>query len=190
MAVERLTLEAAVAFFTEFFRGAHHIPADGTAANQKRLPHAPGAHHVLPWGDGFHVVHDASYATYDFDELTRLVFLAHDRCVRVALEPCRKGLRICIWARQRDGRFEERHPTLDDAVWTWRHTATPGAADRRARFNQLMLNPDLRPEGTTEAALAYWPDALIVQFLAFADNVKAMAGTGVTVDDVIEGKAP
>ena len=71
------------------------------------------------WGDGvrFKLRHH-SLSTYDFDELTRLVILAHDECVRIeinALAP--KIMAISMWQRnKRDGSMFERHPTIDGAI--------------------------------------------------------------------------
>lgn len=63
-------------------------------------------------------------ATFDDDTLTRLVFAAHDECLRVELSQSRPGhLKILLHPRNlRDGRFCERHPTLESAVVKWRTT--------------------------------------------------------------------
>lgn len=95
--------EAAIDFFALFFLGRHHIPRN-----------------LKPWGDGWAVSAYDALSTFDFDGLTRLVFLAHDHAVRVEVTPCNpQMLRIAIWQRVRDGRISERHPTLDDAVSRW-----------------------------------------------------------------------
>ena len=62
---KQMSKEAAVEFFGAFFLGEHHIPGE-----------------VKPWGLGWCVSCPGTLATFDFDGLTRLVFLAHDRCVR------------------------------------------------------------------------------------------------------------
>jgi hypothetical protein len=57
-------------------------------------------------------------STFDFDYLTRLVVLAHDRCVRVAIvssAPRRLGLTLHRRAG-REGAMHERHPTIEEAV--------------------------------------------------------------------------
>lgn len=59
-------------------------------------------------------------STFDFDDLTRLVFLAHDRCIRVDVSPSMKYARILFHPRQREGGMSERHPTLECAVEKWR----------------------------------------------------------------------
>jgi hypothetical protein len=96
----RLSEEDAKAFFAEFYRGEHHFPGK-----------------IKPFGEGWSMSHFGSMATFDGDELTRLVLLAHSRCVRVELSnggPNR--LRIAIWGRQREGRMYERHPTIEQAL--------------------------------------------------------------------------
>ena len=115
----RLTREDAVAFFSALFRGEHHIP------NGSRR----GDDGVTPHGLGWCVIDDGTnWATFDFNELTRLVFLAHDRCLRVEVTPARNGkLKIAIWRREREGAQSRRHPTLEKAVEAWR--ATEGRQD-------------------------------------------------------------
>jgi hypothetical protein len=57
-------------------------------------------------------------ATYDFSDLTTLVFLAHDHCIRVQIGPCNNQyLELVFHPReQREGGMSERHPTLEEAV--------------------------------------------------------------------------
>ena len=62
---------------------------------------------------------------HEFDDLTRLVFLAHDRCVRVEIGNSGPGMiKIIIHKRHhRDGQPSyERHPTIETALKTWRKT--------------------------------------------------------------------
>ena len=111
----RLTREDAVALF----RGEHHIPSGSRR----------GADGVTPHGLGWCVLDDGTeWATFDFNDLTRLVFLAHDRCLRASVTPARNGkLKIAIWRREREGAHSRRHPTLEKAVEAWR--ATEGRQD-------------------------------------------------------------
>jgi len=97
----------AIAFFSEFYRGEHHFPAK-----------------VKPYGPGWSISHFGPLATFDSDDLTRLVFLAHDRCIRVQVEqggPNR--IRIAIWKRVREGCLYERHPTIEQALKSFRKEA-------------------------------------------------------------------
>lgn len=106
MEKEHLTLKEATDFFAEFYRGAHHIPA----------------YKPKPFGYGFCVNHDrGDLASFDFCQLTMLVVMAHDKCIRVSVDAARNGIiKIAIWKRKREGSMSERHPTLEDAVKTIR----------------------------------------------------------------------
>jgi hypothetical protein len=61
-------------------------------------------------------------ATWDFDTLTRLVFLAHDLCIRVSIVGgFRHEVKLLLHPREaREGQMYERHPTLEQAVKAWR----------------------------------------------------------------------
>lgn len=106
MTVLKLTKDEAVSFFSALFGGEHHIPG----------------HAVIPVGvGGYYVDSSIPMATYDGRMLTNLVFLAHERAVRVEISPCRGSrLRISIWKRVRSGEYYERHPTLEDAHKDWK----------------------------------------------------------------------
>lgn len=101
-----MTEAEATEFFSILFFGKHHIPGD-----------------VKPFGRGWKVsVYAGTLATYDYDSLTRLVFLAHDKCVRAEIiqgGPGRVG--IAIWKRHnRNGDTYSRHPTIKCALVNWR----------------------------------------------------------------------
>jgi hypothetical protein len=56
-------------------------------------------------------------ATFDNDDLTRLVFLAHQFCLRCSVEAATIGmLRLRFHPRKREGGTGTRHPTLAQAV--------------------------------------------------------------------------
>lgn len=82
-----------------------------------------GFHHISgqikPCGRGITVSDYAGgWATFDYDRLTRIVILAHDRMIRVELRqsgPGRVGFNLHK-RHARDGRMHERHPTLESAV--------------------------------------------------------------------------
>ena len=96
----KLSQEEATEFFAEFYRGEHHFPSE-----------------LKPFGEGWSMNHLGPLATFDSDDLTRLVILAHDCCIRVQLEqggPNR--IRISIWKRSREGQMYERHPTIEEVL--------------------------------------------------------------------------
>lgn len=96
--------EEAEAFFSEIFAGLHRPSA------------------LKPFGLGWSITSDRDLATFDGDTLSRLVFLAHDRAVRVEIQPCNmRFVRIAVHARsRRDGSIFKRHPSLSGAVAEWR----------------------------------------------------------------------
>jgi hypothetical protein len=57
-------------------------------------------------------------ATYDFDELTRIVVLSHDRKIRVSVEPLARSYLSLLFHKRitREGSIMERMPFLDDHV--------------------------------------------------------------------------
>lgn len=86
-----------------------------------------GWHHIdgpiKQFGDG--VQHNASpnwFSTFDFNLLTRLVFMAHDRCIRASVDPSGPGLiKVTLFKRHtREGSMSQRHPTLDEAIQIYR----------------------------------------------------------------------
>jgi hypothetical protein len=98
---ENLTLQEATDFFAEFYLGAHHIPGK-----------------IKEFGYGFVVLHDrGDLATFDYNQLTRLVLLAHSKCYRASVFPCTpRILKIGIWKRKREGGMSSRHPTIEQAI--------------------------------------------------------------------------
>lgn len=112
--MEKMTIEEATAFFSEYYGGEHHIPG----------------FKVDPCGIGWSVNDDrGGMATFDFSQLTRLVFMAHEKCVRVEVMAVRSGIiRLAIWKRKREGGVCERHPTLQEAMdnyAAWHKTNVP-----------------------------------------------------------------
>jgi hypothetical protein len=101
-----LTKAEAEEFFGILYFGKHHIPSD-----------------VKPFGRGWKINDfGGALSTFDFDGLTRLVFLCHDKCVRAQIMqggPGRVG--VAIWKRHgRVGDMTERHPTIEHALNGWR----------------------------------------------------------------------
>jgi len=97
--------EKAEDFFSILYRGKHHLPSK-----------------VKPFGEGWSILYYGDIATYDFNFLTRLVFLAHDKCIRASVMQGGPG-RIKIALHQRGGRegnMYNRHPTIESALEKWR----------------------------------------------------------------------
>jgi len=102
--IEPLNKEKAEHFFGELFYGKHHIPSE-----------------VKPYGyDGWYIFCNTglSFATTDFNNLTRLVLMAHRDLIRAEIKTHSPGrLKICIWQRQAEGDLTKRHPDLPEAIY-------------------------------------------------------------------------
>lgn len=60
-------------------------------------------------------------STFDFDELTKLVFLCHEARIRCCIDPGGPRMfRLSFWPRVHDGAIYARHPNLDEAVAAFR----------------------------------------------------------------------
>lgn len=95
--------ERAEAMLARVFRGIHHVNS---------LKHESPTCCTC--------IHLGEISTFDFDELTRLVFGAHDFCLRVEIKqggPNR--LKIRVTDRTREGLVYDRHPTLQEAREKW-----------------------------------------------------------------------
>ena len=56
-------------------------------------------------------------ATFDWDNLTKLVFFAHWFGIRISIQPCNfRYIKIMFHPRKRVGGIFAKHPTLDQAV--------------------------------------------------------------------------
>lgn len=98
----------------ELFRGIYHL-------DYKQL-------RKVDWSNSYYIEFILGWktlSTFDFDELTRLVFLAHHMAIRVEISPhAFKFIRLMFHQRNRDGDFAHRHPTLDDAVSTFKNNVS------------------------------------------------------------------
>lgn len=60
-------------------------------------------------------------ATFDYSQLTMLVFLCHEARIRCSISPCGpRSLRFSFWPRKSTGGISARHPNLDEAVKEFR----------------------------------------------------------------------
>jgi hypothetical protein len=93
--------EEAKQFFIEFYGGYHHFPSE-----------------LRPAGEGWMIIQQAGLSTFDFANLTRLVVLAHDKCIHAEIAPFGMNrLKIMIHKRSgREGKIYERHPDLEENV--------------------------------------------------------------------------
>lgn len=73
------------------------------------------------WGGLSVILGDRCMATYDFDQLTKLVFLCHEARIRGQLDAHTRGYyRVSFWQRPAEGGINTRHPNLDEAVASFR----------------------------------------------------------------------
>lgn len=99
----KLELNEARQFFADLFLGEHHLPSK-----------------IKPWGEGWYVYTrpGEDFATTDYNKLTRMVILAHERGIRASIAPHNIG-RLKIILHKRDPLKKELgagHPTLEQAV--------------------------------------------------------------------------
>jgi len=87
---------------SELFFGFHHVDA-------KR---------IKEFGNGITYNTTASFSTFDFDKLTRLVLLSHKHCIRASIIPSGFGyIKIALHKRHlRAGQMHERHPDLNGLI--------------------------------------------------------------------------
>lgn len=72
-------------------------------------------------GRGVAVIWKRELATFDFDQLTRLVFLCHEARIRCQVESAGpRMMRLAFWQRVHAGDVAVRHPNLDEAVAAFR----------------------------------------------------------------------
>lgn len=56
-------------------------------------------------------------ATYDYRDLTRLVVMAHDRCIRAEIQPARgNAITVILTKCNRDGDRSKWHPALEENI--------------------------------------------------------------------------
>lgn len=87
----------------------------------KGIYNAPIGWESIDWdmsgdGKGMSVVWKYGLATFDYADLTMLVFLCHEARIRLSIEPAMRNLRLTFFQRQDDGSLWQRHPNLSQAV--------------------------------------------------------------------------
>lgn len=88
-------------FFADFFYGEHHVPGL-----------------IKPVNEGFYILMMGELATTDYNDMTRLVLMAHARCIRVCVRPCNfRYLRVSIFKRDpTKDNLIQGHPSLIQAI--------------------------------------------------------------------------
>lgn len=100
----------------ELFAGIYHIDTSRLRA--------------VDWSNNDYILislYVSGFSTFDYDNLTRLVFLAHHLAIRVEVRPCNfQYLRLLFHQRNRSGNYFLHHPTLDQAVANFKkHVSIP-----------------------------------------------------------------
>jgi hypothetical protein len=73
------------------------------------------------YGRGIAVIWKRELSTFDFNQLTLLVFLCHEARIRCDISGAGPSmLRLAFWQRTHDGDMAVRHPNLDEAVKQFR----------------------------------------------------------------------
>ena len=118
----------------DFVHGEHHLPG-------AVKPCCPDGIMIL-----FH--RGTEFATYDGNELTRLVLMAHDRCIRVAISTRGMNLNLKLHKRHcRTGSLFQRHPAMREVLKNWENRQYTGLLSQlrpsinkalRAMFNKTV----------------------------------------------------
>lgn len=89
-------------------------------------------------GRGVAVIWKREMATWDFNQLTMLVFLCHEARIRCQIESAGpRMMRLSFWERKHEGSMPVRHPSLDEAVAAFKKYLP---SDHRIRYN--AIHPD------------------------------------------------
>lgn len=91
----------------EVYRGLYHLPQ--SSRHQWEHPH-------------YMKIPVRSVATFDNSDLSHLVILCHDRCVRLEITPGGAGqINLCFSKRDRNAECSfDRHPTLEEQIEKFR----------------------------------------------------------------------
>ncbi len=82
-----------------------------------------GALSKVDWSSSYFIelAIDQTMATFDFNHLTRFVFLCHDHCIRGQISPrSNRTMTLMFHKRERSGEMNHRHPTLEMALFDYR----------------------------------------------------------------------
>lgn len=98
--------EKATIFIDKVFGGEHHC---------EKVAHHNNFVEII--------THEGNLSSFDFSQLTRIVVLAHDLCMRVELNPFRGRFKILLHNRERQGDVTKRHPQLEEQIAAIRSVA-------------------------------------------------------------------
>lgn len=115
-------------FLRDLFRGFHHVIGTVKPATARGIQF---------------LAHHPHMATFDYNNLTRAVIMAHDRCIRFEVAAGTPGkLRLLLHKRSgRQGQMHERHPTMTQALYAFYEAAreaSPAASDARDDVRAAM----------------------------------------------------
>lgn len=82
----------------------------------------------IEWADPYSIVVPLrrSLSTYDFSDLSQLVIVCHDECVRLEISAHTfQHLKLMFHQRQREGGINERHPTIEKQIEAVRSYTKP-----------------------------------------------------------------
>jgi len=89
---------------------------------------------------GLSLIWQGGMSTFDFNALSRFVFLCHEARIRGDISPAGpRMLRITMTPRRHDGGYMRRHPNLDEAVAEFREYLP---ADHRIRYRAPGASAD------------------------------------------------
>lgn len=90
-------------------------------------------------GVGVAVTWNRELSTFDYQQLTMLVFLCHEARIRCSIEGVsNRYMRICFWQRKDSGGISNRHPNIEEAVKGFREWFT---ADNPINFDKRKSKP-------------------------------------------------
>ena len=131
----------------QVWRGIYHLDYHGSL-------------HKVDWMDDrfIRITITGELATFDSQHLTELVVAAHDCCIRVSIGACNMQRIALEFSRRtaRDGNLYLRHPTIEQAVASWReHLALPVGAAGVLPTDGLKVFGQLVDKGPTPPRVLY-----------------------------------
>lgn len=142
----------------DLYFGIYHL--DGGALQRVEWENEHHISIVLPWSQS------ARLCTYDSSDLTVLVLLCHDRCIRLELEAANTHfIRLTFYERSRDGDTYHRHPTMEEQIDRWRghYGEEPGIITLRPEVRWFAEQMELKLRANDHKP--GWKDDAVVDLL-------------------------